>query len=53
MPLTVPEVRTLLVLLYLRRPLIPQAVLAFSQWRRHHQLIAKRCHYKARGSPLK
>ena len=24
-----------------------------SQWRRHYQLIAKQCHYKARGSPLK
>ena len=50
-PLTVSEIRTLLVALFLRRTMIPTAVLAFSQWRRHHQLTAKRCHYKARGSP--
>jgi SRSO17 transposase len=51
-PLTVSEIRTLLVALFLRRTVIPTAVLAFSQWRRHHQLTAKRCHYKARGSPF-
>lgn len=50
-PLTVPEVRTLLVALILSRPRIPAAVFAFSQWRRRHQLIAQRCHYRARGSP--
>ncbi len=52
-PLTVPEVRTLLVTLVLRRTALPETVLGFSEWRRHHQLIAKHGHDKARGSPLK
>ena len=50
-PLTVPEVRSLLVALFLHQSPTPEAVLSFSAWRRHHQLIAQQCHYKARGSP--
>ena len=50
-PLTVPEVRTLLVTLLPAKNGLPETVLGFSEWRRHHQLIAQRCHYQARGSP--
>ncbi len=48
-PLTVPEVRRLLWGVVWRTfPSIEQ-VLAWSVWRRHHQAVAKRCHYRRRG----
>jgi hypothetical protein len=48
LPLTVPEVRRLLTRLVWRD--VPQEaeVLAWSHWRRKHQLRAKRCHYRTR-----
>ena len=51
-PLTVPEVRRLLVRLVW--PVLPHAedVLAWSHWRRHHQAVAQRCHYRRRGASL-
>ena len=48
--LTLPEVRRLLCrLLWVWRP-APRLVLAWSCWRRRHQLRAKRCHYRRRGA---
>src|SRR5215216_4921079 len=48
--LTVCEVRRLLCQLVLsRRPSRWKEVLSWSVWRRHHQAVAKRCHYKRRG----
>ncbi|HWL07000.1 MAG TPA: hypothetical protein VNQ76_01170 [Planctomicrobium sp.] len=38
--------------LILQRCTTSDQVLAFSVWRRHQQFVAKRCHYKARGSPF-
>ena len=50
MALTVSEVRKLLCRLVLfRRPPPPEEVLCWSVWRRHHQAVARRCHYKLRG----
>ena len=48
MPLSVPEVRRLL--LGLIWTALPEAerVLAWSQWRRGHQAKARECHYKKR-----
>jgi len=48
--LTVCEIRRLLCrLLVHRRPPRWEEVLWWSVWRRHHQAVAKRCHYKRRG----
>ena len=49
-PLTVPEVRRLLVRLVW--PTLPRAedVLAWSHWRRRHQAVARRCHYRRRNA---
>jgi len=50
--LTVPEVRRLLWQM-LRLPLPDDMfVWAWSRWRRHHQAMAKRCHYKRRRALL-
>ena len=46
LPLTLPEIRHLLVYLFFARPPNPRHVLSFSLWRRHHQAVAKFCHYK-------
>ena len=48
--LSSPEVRRLLVRLLWNR--LPEAddVLAWSTWRRAHQAVARRCHYKKRGA---
>ncbi len=51
-PLTVPEVRRLLWRLLWPRALPPPFVLAWSVWRRHHQAIARRCHYRRRLARL-
>jgi len=48
--LTVSEVRKLLWRLVLgRRPPRWEEVLSWSVWRRQHQGVARRCHYKSRG----
>ena len=47
-PVTVPEVRRLLVRLILVWAALPDRVLAFSGWRRRHQARARRAHYRAR-----
>jgi hypothetical protein len=47
--LTVAEIRRLLRRLVLvRRPPRWEEVLSWSLWRRHHQAVAKRSHYKRR-----
>jgi hypothetical protein len=44
-PLTVPEVRRLLWgVVWRALPAVKQG-LAWSSWRRHHQAVARRCHY--------
>lgn len=47
-PLTVPEVRRLLWGLVLARTVPPERALGWSRWRRCHQALAKRCHYRRR-----
>ena len=51
-PLTVPEVRRLLWRLVWRTLPSPEAVLAWSRWRRRHQAQARRCHYQRRLARL-
>jgi hypothetical protein len=48
-PLTVPEVRRLLCGVVWRTFPSVEHVVAWSAWRRHHQAVAKRCHYRRRG----
>jgi hypothetical protein len=48
LPLTVPEVRRLLVALVWTPPVQPSLVLAWSRWRRRHQARARRAHYQRR-----
>jgi hypothetical protein len=48
LPLTVPEVRRLLVALVWTIPVQPAFVLAWSRWRRRHQARARRAHYQRR-----
>jgi hypothetical protein len=48
LPLTVPEVRRLLVALIWPTPAEPGFVLAWSRWRRRHQARARRAHYQRR-----
>ena len=45
-PLTVPEVRRLLVALVWSTPPPEERTLGWSIWRRRHQARARRCHYK-------
>ena len=49
-PLTVPEVRALLLQVVWDRLAAAERVLAWSDWRRAHQQRAKECHYKKRGA---
>jgi hypothetical protein len=49
-PLTVPEVRRLLVGVVWRALPSVEHVLAWSTWRRRHQAVAKRCHYQRHGA---
>ena len=51
-PVTVPEVRRLLWGVVWRAFPSVEHVLAWSVWRRHHQAVAKRCHYRQRGVML-
>jgi SRSO17 transposase len=46
--LTIPEIRRLLAVLILTRSRTTRQVLHWSQWRRRHQAIARRCHYQRR-----
>jgi nicotinamide riboside transporter PnuC len=48
LPLTMPEVRRLLVALVWTAPVQPGLVLAWSRWRRRHQARARRAHYQQR-----
>jgi hypothetical protein len=48
-PLTEPEVRRLLLAIVWSRLNEQEQTLAWSQWRRHHQAVAKTCHYHARA----
>jgi hypothetical protein len=48
LPLTVPEVRRLLVALVWTAPVQPGLVLAWSRWRRRHQARARRAHDQRR-----
>jgi hypothetical protein len=47
--MTIPEVRRLLIRFVLTKVPEPAHALSWSDWRRHHQLIAKHSHYKKRG----
>jgi hypothetical protein len=48
LPLTIPEVRHLLVRLLWQDPQPAEHVLAWSRWRRRHQARARRSHYRRR-----
>ena len=52
LPLTVPEVRRLRWRRVWRRLPPPDAILAWSGWRRRHQARARRCHYRRRLARL-
>jgi hypothetical protein len=53
LPLTVPEVRRLLVALVWTAPVEPGLVLAWSRWRRRHQARARRAHYQRREQQVR
>ena len=53
LPLTVPEVRRLLVALVWTAPVQPGLVLAWSRWRRRHQARARRAHYQRREQQVR
>jgi hypothetical protein len=48
-PLTLPEVRRLLVRLVWPLTTTPEHWLGWSNWRRKHQADARRYHYQTRG----
>jgi hypothetical protein len=52
-PLTVPEVRRLLVALVWTMPVQPGLVLTWSRWRRRHQAWARRAHYQRQQQQLR
>jgi hypothetical protein len=49
-PLTVPEVRNLILRLVWDRLAPAEQALTWSEWRRRHQHRARRCHYLKRGA---
>jgi hypothetical protein len=53
LPLTVPEVRRLLIALVWATPPPLMHSLSWSIWRRRHQARARRCHYKRRLERLR
>ena len=53
LPLTVPEVRRLLVALVWTSPVPPGFVLAWSRWRRRHQARARRAHDQRREQQVR
>ena len=48
-PVTVPEVRRLLIRIVLTHHPTAEYALQWSDWRRRHQLVAKLAHYRRRG----
>jgi hypothetical protein len=48
-PITVPEIRKLLWQLIWRHPMPVIFIISWSLWRRHHQAIARACHYERRN----
>jgi len=50
-PLTVPEVRRLLIRIVWPIATDILHAIQFSEWRRMHQAYAMKCHFKTRGSP--
>ncbi|MDQ5853837.1 MAG: hypothetical protein M3380_17575, partial [Chloroflexota bacterium] len=52
-PLTVPEVRRLLVTFAWSAPPPEERTLSWSIWRRRHQARARRSHYKRRAERLR
>lgn len=50
MPLSVPEVRKLLLKLLWTAVPEDEVILAWSVWRRRHQYRARECHYRKRGA---
>src|SRR3712207_1048057 len=52
-PLTVPDVRRLLIALVWASPPPPERTLGWSIWRRRHQARARRCHDKRRLDRLR
>ena len=49
---SVPEIRTLIAKLLLQPPVRTPFILAWSAWRRAHQLAATKAHYKSREAQL-
>jgi len=49
-PLTVPEVRKLILRVVWDRLTPAEQALAWSAWRRRHQHRARECHYRRRGA---
>lgn len=49
-PLSVPEIRALIVRLILPQHHVRAFVFAWSAWRRAHQALARACHYQRRRS---
>jgi hypothetical protein len=49
---SLPEIRTLIAKLLLQQPVQTAFVLAWSGWRRAHQLTAATAHYKAQHMQL-
>jgi len=47
-PLTTQEVRRLLITIVWPHLSNSERAIAWSAWRRRHQAIARRCHYRAR-----
>ena len=50
LPLTVPEVRKLILRLVWERLTPAEQALAWSEWRRRHQYRARQYHYRTRGA---
>jgi hypothetical protein len=51
--LTVPEIRKLLWQLVWSFVPYVMAIVQWSLWRRHHQAIARACHYQRRANAMK
>jgi SRSO17 transposase len=49
--LTMPEIRRLLATIVFNPSPSTSQILHWSQWRRHHQAHARRCHYQRRSQP--
>jgi hypothetical protein len=49
-PISVPELRRILVFHGLTHPVTPEFFWHWSNWRRYKQALAMRCHYQKRGA---